>query len=78
MNVSLTEELELFIRAKVESGLYTSSSEVVRAALRLLKRQDDAEQQKLEVLRADIREGLESGEPIDADAVFDGLKQELV
>lgn len=78
MNVSLTEELELFVRAKVESGLYTSSSEVVRAALRLLKREDDAEQRKLDALRADIREGLESGEPIDADTVFDGLKQELV
>ncbi len=36
MNVSLTPELEEFVSAKVESGRYTSASEVVREALRLL------------------------------------------
>lgn len=36
MNVSLTPELEQFIRRKVDSGLYGNASEVVREALRLL------------------------------------------
>ncbi|MHB8812784.1 MAG: type II toxin-antitoxin system ParD family antitoxin [Steroidobacteraceae bacterium] len=36
MNVSLTPELEQYIRGKVESGLYSNASEVVREALRLL------------------------------------------
>lgn len=36
MNVSLTPELEQYIRSKVESGLYSNASEVVREALRLL------------------------------------------
>ncbi|HEX3843108.1 MAG TPA: type II toxin-antitoxin system ParD family antitoxin [Steroidobacteraceae bacterium] len=36
MNVSLTPELEQYIRRKVESGLYGNASEVVREALRLL------------------------------------------
>ncbi|MGO8758319.1 MAG: type II toxin-antitoxin system ParD family antitoxin [Terracidiphilus sp.] len=35
MNVSLTPELDKFVAGKVESGLYTSASEVVREALRL-------------------------------------------
>lgn len=35
-NVSLTAELNAFIRAQVASGQYQSASEVVRAALRLL------------------------------------------
>ena len=35
MNVSLTPELEQYIRRKVESGLYGNASEVVREALRL-------------------------------------------
>ena len=34
MNVSLTPQLEQMVRAKVESGLYASASEVVREALR--------------------------------------------
>ncbi|MGH8294728.1 MAG: type II toxin-antitoxin system ParD family antitoxin [Steroidobacteraceae bacterium] len=36
MNVSLTPELEQYIRRKVDSGLYSNASEVVREALRLL------------------------------------------
>src|SRR6266498_1159096 len=42
MNVSLTPELESFVRAKVESSRYNSASEVVREALRLLEQHDAA------------------------------------
>ena len=37
MNVSLTPELEQFIEKEVETGMYQSASEVIRAGLRLLK-----------------------------------------
>ena len=40
MNVSLTPELEKLVEEKVASGLYTSASEVVREALRLLAESD--------------------------------------
>ncbi len=36
MNVSLTPELERYIRRKVATGLYNNASEVIREALRLL------------------------------------------
>jgi hypothetical protein len=36
MNVSLTAELEKYIRRKVASGLYNNASEVIREALRAL------------------------------------------
>jgi putative addiction module CopG family antidote len=35
MNVSLTAELEKYVRRKVASGLYNNASEVIREALRL-------------------------------------------
>jgi antitoxin ParD1/3/4 len=38
-NVSLTAELNAFIRSQVASGHYQNASEVVRAALRLLVQQ---------------------------------------
>ena len=47
MNVSLTPELEQLINTKVESGLYLSSSEVVREALRLLEERDRVNAVKL-------------------------------
>jgi antitoxin ParD1/3/4 len=48
MNISLTPELEAFVQAQVESGLYHSQSEVIREGLRLLKRfNDHSEEYKL-------------------------------
>ena len=61
MNVNLTPQLEELVRAKVASGLYTSASEVVRGALRLMNEQDRLRAAKLEQLRDDIRQGLNSG-----------------
>ena len=52
MNVSLTPHLEEMIRRKVESGRYSSASEVVREALRLLEEHD-----RLAELRALIAVG---------------------
>jgi antitoxin ParD1/3/4 len=41
MNVSLTSELEQFVKDKVESGLYNNASEVIRESLRLLREHDE-------------------------------------
>ena len=74
MNVSLTEELANFIKAKVSGGRYASSSEVVREALRLMEKVERQEAEKLGLLRQAWREGVDSGE---ADAVdFAAMKQE--
>ncbi|MEG4489634.1 type II toxin-antitoxin system ParD family antitoxin [Microcoleus sp. D2_18a_B4] len=40
MNISLTPELEQFVRSTVKNGRYSSASEVVGAALRLLKERE--------------------------------------
>ncbi len=67
MNISLTPHLEEMIRAKIASGSYNSASEVVREALRLLEQEDQLRALKMQRLRHDIREGLDSG----PSAVFD-------
>lgn len=56
-NVNLTEELERFVLAKVESGRYENASEVVRAALRILEREEQEYDAKLAVLQGAIDEG---------------------
>lgn len=61
MNISLTPHLEKMIREKVESGSYNSASEVVREALRLLEEEDQLRALKVQRLRRDIQEGLDSG-----------------
>jgi putative addiction module CopG family antidote len=42
MNVSLTPELEKYVRHKVTSGLYNNASEVIREALRALLEREGA------------------------------------
>jgi antitoxin ParD1/3/4 len=61
MNISLTPHLEEMIRSKIASGSYNSASEVVREALRLLEEEDQLRSLKLQRLREDIRDGLDSG-----------------
>jgi len=61
MNVNLTPQLEALVRSKVNSGMYTSASEVVREALRLMDEQDRLRQVKLDGLRSEVRKGIDSG-----------------
>ncbi len=60
-NVNLTEELDSFVLAKIESGRYENASEVVRAALRTLEREEREYEAKLSALRTAIDEGDASG-----------------
>jgi antitoxin ParD1/3/4 len=72
MNVSLTPELEKWVLSKVESGMYTSASEVIREGLRLLKEQDTLKEIRLAELRREIQQGIDSGEstPLNMDEVI--------
>jgi antitoxin ParD1/3/4 len=60
MNVSLTDELEKFVSAKVESGRYNSASEVVREALRLLEEHDHARALQLAGFNQELGRRLET------------------
>ena len=60
-NVNLTDELDSFVLEKIESGRYDNASEVVRAALRTLEREERQIEAKLAALRPAIDEGDASG-----------------
>jgi antitoxin ParD1/3/4 len=60
-NVNLTEELDRFVAATIENGRYENASEVVRAALRSLEREEREYEAKLSALRAAIDAGFASG-----------------
>ena len=60
MNVSLTNEMEHWVQRKVETGLYSSASEVVREALRALHAKETRHSTKIMHLREAIQDGLVS------------------
>lgn len=74
MNVSLTPQLEDFIKQKVSDGMYNSASEVMREALRLLEERDALREAKMEALRRDIQQGIDeldngAGTALDMEAI---------
>ena len=84
MNISLTPELARFVEKQVESGLYQTASEVVRAGLRRLK-EDKAVRlpqmpETLEALEAQLLQSinrLDRGEGVDGEAVFRRLSKRI-
>src|SRR6202165_2428942 len=74
-NGNLTDELDRFVLAKVKSGRYENASEVVRAALRTLEREEQQYEAKLTALRAAVEEGDASG--IAEDGVFARVRETL-
>ena len=74
-NVNLTAELDRFVLEKVESGRYENASEVVRAALRTLEREEQQYEAKLAALRRAIDEGDASG--VAEDNVFARVREKL-
>ena len=78
MNVSLTPELEKLVNERVRTGMYSSASEVVREALRLLKEQGELRRRRLEELRKEIGIGLEQANRGEvAPLTLEGMKRRL-
>lgn len=74
MNISLTPRLEGYVKQKVSTGLYNSSSEVIREGLRLLEERDSMKDMKLEALRKSLNVGINSldagkGRPFDKESI---------
>lgn len=84
MNISLTPELAKFVEKEVESGLYQTASEVIRAGLRRLK-EDQAVRlpqapKTLEELEAQLLQSIERldrGEGVDGEEVFRRLRKRI-
>jgi antitoxin ParD1/3/4 len=59
-NISLTTELDAFVRKVVEAGEYQNASEAVRDALRALQQRRKEDGLKLKALRAQVKAGADA------------------
>lgn len=69
MNVSLPEELAKFVKDKVATGRYGSSSEVVREALRLMEKTEQQEADGRVSLRQAWKEGSTVATPLRSNSL---------
>jgi antitoxin ParD1/3/4 len=77
MNISLTPELDDFVRQQVETGLYQSASEVVRDGLRLLMDREQIRKLRLDELRKKVAIGIEEldrGESVGMEELLHELR----
>lgn len=58
MNISLTPEMDTWVAEKVKSGMYRSSSELIREGLRLLQLRDEQRSSMIGELRNDLLVGV--------------------
>jgi len=74
VSVSLPESVADFVKEKIASGRYGSSSEVVSEALRLMQVAERQDAEKLTWLREAWEKGVDSGDAGELD--FAELKRE--
>lgn len=80
ISISLTPELLDMVEAKVQSGRYTSTSEVVRVALRLLDQIEQRKADRIEELRQAWQARVASGNaaPLDLADIHETARLEPV
>ena len=78
VSVALTPELIDMLKEAVDTGEYTSASEVVREALNVWKTRRTVQELEAEQLRRLWIEGIESGGSVDARPVFKRLRDKYV
>ena len=76
MNVSLTAELERFIEEEVKSGDYQTNSEVVREALRQMKRRKEMVED-IRVKLAQAEADIQAGRVIPGEQILESVNKEV-
>jgi antitoxin ParD1/3/4 len=73
---SIGKHFEGLIESLIESGRYSTASEVMREGLRLVEEREERRKVKLEALRAEIQKGFDSGpmEEVDLSEWIEGIK----
>jgi antitoxin ParD1/3/4 len=78
VSVALTPEIVAMLKHAIDTGEYTSTSEVVREALRVWKMRRTEHEMEIAELRRLWKEGIDSGPPINAEPVFRRLRRKHV
>jgi antitoxin ParD1/3/4 len=58
-NINLTEHFDHFVQRQVSSGRYSNASELVREGLRLLEKQEQEREAKLQALQRAAKQGFD-------------------
>ncbi|ACO34501.1 MULTISPECIES: type II toxin-antitoxin system ParD family antitoxin [Acidobacterium] len=60
-NINLTPQMDRFVDSRIKEGRYGNASEVIRAGLRALEKEEREEEARIEALRSALVAGEQSG-----------------
>ena len=71
---SIGKHFEGLIESLIESGRYSTASEVMRDGLRMIEEREERRKAKRDALRAEIQKGLDSGPAEEVGDMFARIK----
>jgi antitoxin ParD1/3/4 len=75
LSITLPSEMVRTIKEKVEAGTYESTSEVIRAAVRIWQREEEEHAERIAAIRARVRRSLADTRPdVPLAEAFDRLE----
>jgi len=74
-NINLTAQMDEFVDSRIKQGRYANASEVLRAGLRALEKDEEEDKARLDALRAAVLAGEQSG--IAEEDVFGEIRDRI-
>ena len=75
ISLTLPPDMLISIREHVQAGLYGSTSELIREAMRLCQQRQEERLARLDAIRARVEDSANCGESIPLEDAFDQIEQ---
>jgi antitoxin ParD1/3/4 len=75
ITITLSSEMLVSIKNKVQSGAYGSTSELIREVMRLWQRKEEEHEARLSLIRDRLSSSAQSGVPVPLDEAFKAIEQ---
>lgn len=70
ITITIPPEMLAVIKKKVNEGFYNSTSELIRAAVRLWQQQEDEHEARLQSIRMRLEHSKQNGHPVPLQSAF--------
>ena len=75
MEISLSPNIERFLRIKIAEGVYDSLNEAINATLSIVLAKECVSKEELDMLNADIQKGIDDANRGNVSNAFEFLKE---
>lgn len=74
ITITIPPEMLSVIKKKVDEGFYSSTSELIRAAVRLWQQREDEHEARLQAIRMRLEHSEQNGDPVPLQSAFERIE----